>query len=93
MKETPTTKIKSETPFYTLDWYIKWVASFFVLCAMSLRGVEGYEFYDLVLSTIGIIGWTIVSFMWNDRALIILNVVGLLFLLRTLINILFLGTQ
>ena len=60
---------------------------------MSLRGVEGYEFYDLVLSIIGILGWVIVSFMWNDRALIILNVVGLLFLLRTLINILFLGTQ
>jgi hypothetical protein len=60
---------------------------------MSLRGVEGYEFYDLVLSITGIIGWVIVSFMWNDRALIILNVVGLLFLLRTLINILFLGTQ
>ena len=91
-KET-TTKDKFETPKYTLDWYIKWVASFIVLCAMSLRGVEGYELYDLILSTIGIIGWLIVSFIWNDRALIILNVVGLIFLLRNLINILFLGTQ
>ena len=25
----------SETPFYTLDWYIKWIASAFVLDMIS----------------------------------------------------------
>ena len=75
---------KSATPKYTADWYIKWVSSVFVLAAMSMRGVEGYQLYDLYLSIIGITGWLIVSVLWKDRALIILNSFGLLFLLRTL---------
>ena len=75
---------KSATPKYTADWYIKWIASAFVLAAMSIRGMEGLQFYDLVLSVIGIIGWVIVSVIWQDRALIMLNSFGLLFLLRTL---------
>ena len=64
---------KSATPKYTLDWYIKWVASAFVLSAMSIRGVDGYQDLDLILSTVGISGWVIVSLLWKDRALILLN--------------------
>lgn len=79
-------EITSETPLYTKDWYIKWVASVFVLASMSLRGVEGYQDWDLGLSFIGVALWLVVSLMWNDRALILLNGVGLLFLLRTLIT-------
>ena len=75
---------KSATPKYTLDWYVKWIASVFVLGAMSVRGIDGYQLYDLYLSIIGITGWVIVSVLWKDRALIILNSFGLLFLLRTL---------
>ena len=75
---------KSATPKYTADWYLKWISSVFVLAAMSIRGVDGLQFYDLVLSIIGIIGWLLVSFIWRDRALILLNSFGLLFLLRTL---------
>jgi hypothetical protein len=84
--------IVSETPFYTLDWYVKWIASIFVLAAMSLRGVEGYEMYDLCLSLVGVFLWTIVSFMWNDRALILLNVMGFSFLMKTFIQIFFIGS-
>ena len=75
---------KSATPKYTADWYIKWIASVFVLAAMSIRGIPEYQLYDLYLSIIGIFGWVIVSVLWKDRALIILNSFGLLFLLRTL---------
>jgi hypothetical protein len=74
---------KSATPKYTFDWYIKWVASAFVLSAMSIRGIEGYAFTDVVLSIIGISLWLIVSIIWNDRALILLNGLGLGLLLRT----------
>ena len=74
---------KSATPKYTLDWYIKWVASAFVLSSMSIRGIEGYAFTDVVLSMIGISLWLIVSIIWNDRALILLNGLGLGLLLRT----------
>jgi len=75
---------KSATPKYTLDWYFKWVASAFVLLAMSIRGVEGMQVYDLYLSIIGIFLWLIVSVLWKDRALILLNGVGLMFLIRNL---------
>ena len=77
---------KSATPKYTADWYLKWISSVIVLAAMSMRGVEGLQFYDLVLSVIGIFGWLLVSFIWRDRALILLNSFGLLFLLRNLIE-------
>ena len=75
---------KSATPKYTADWYLKWISSVIVLCAMSIRGVPELIFYDLILSVVGIFGWLIVSFMWRDRALILLNSFGLLFLLRNL---------
>ena len=75
---------KSATPKYTADWYLKWASSVFVLAAMSMRGIPEYQFYDLILSIVGITGWLGVSVLWKDRALIILNSFGLLFLLRTL---------
>ena len=80
---------KSATPKYTADWYIKWISSVIVLCAMSIRGVPELVFYDLILSVVGIFGWLTVSFMWRDRALILLNSFGLLFLLRNLVEQLF----
>ena len=77
---------KSATPKYTIDWYIKWAASFFILGAMSIRGIQGLGMWDLGLSIIGIFLWLIVSVMWKDRALILLNGVGLLLLIRNLIS-------
>lgn len=77
---------KSATPKYTTDWYVKWVASIFVLVAMSFRGVSGYETYDLYLSMVGISLWLWVSVLWNDRALIMLNGAGLLLLIRNLVE-------
>jgi hypothetical protein len=77
---------KSATPKYTVDWYIKWVASVFVLGAMSIRGVDGMQFYDLSLSLVGICLWLVVSILWKDRALIMLNGAGLIFLTRNLVE-------
>jgi len=80
---------KSATPKYTADWYLKWISSVIVLCAMSIRGIPELIFFDLVLSVVGIFGWLLVSIMWRDRALILLNSFGLLFLLRNLVEQLF----
>lgn len=74
---------KSATPKYTLDWYIKWIASFFILTSMSIRGIEGMQFIDLSMSIIGVTGWLIVGMLWKDRALILLNGIGLALLFRT----------
>tara|TARA_B100000530_G_scaffold279994_1_gene193501 strand:- start:6 stop:323 length:318 start_codon:yes stop_codon:yes gene_type:complete len=75
---------KSATPKYTVDWYVKWIASVFILAALSMRGLEGLQVWDLGLSIIGIALWLWVSIVWKDRALVMLNGVGLLFLLRNL---------
>lgn len=77
---------KSATPKYTLDWYVKWVASIMILIGMSIRGVDGLQVYDLSISIVGIALWLWVSILWKDRALIILNAVGLLFLIRNLVG-------
>ena len=77
---------KSATPKYTFDWYVKWVASVFVLGAMSVRGVEGMQTVDLWLSIVGIFLWLIVSVIWKDRALVMLNGAGLLFLINNLVK-------
>lgn len=78
---------KSATPKYTVDWYLKWVASILVLSAMSVRGIDGMILWDLILSLSGLIGWLVVSIMWKDRALIMINGVGLFFIVRNLIGV------
>ena len=79
---------KSATPKYTVDWYIKWVSSVFILAAMSMRGIEGLQLYDLIFSVVGVTGWLIVAAIWEDRALIVLNSFGLLLLLKNFIMLL-----
>ena len=69
-----------------LAWFIKWISSFIVITAMSLRGIEGMQIYDLTLSIVGVAGWLCVGMLWKDRALIILNAVGLVFLFRNLLT-------
>ena len=78
---------KSATTKYTWDWYLKWISSALVLGAMSIRGIPELQELDLILSIFGIAGWVGVSIAWKDRALIMLNTVGLFFLLRNLITL------
>ena len=55
---------------------------------MSIRGVDGLEFWDLLLSIIGVAGWLWVGLLWKDRALVMLNSAGLLFLVNNFIRLL-----
>ena len=74
---------KSATPKQTLDWYIKWTASAFLLVAVMCRSVEEVpKVYDVILSFAGTSGWAIVGYLWHDRAILSLNVV-LTFILGT----------
>ena len=80
---------KSVTPKFTLDWYIKWSASLLILIAMATRGT-GLDLYpgvsvDIVFSILGTTGWLIVGLLWKDRAIIVVNAVGTLLLIRTFI--------
>ncbi len=77
---------KSTTPKYTIDWYVKWIASLFILSAMSVRGLVDYIYFDMIFSLIGLLLWVWVSVIWKDRALIMLNIVGFLLVLRNLLE-------
>ena len=82
------TKLNKQTPTHTLDWYIKWIASVFLLTGMSMRGIESFVVYDLSFSIVGVIGWLVVAALWEDRSLLILNSFALLLLLKNLIVLL-----
>ena len=43
---------KSATPKYTIDWYIKWVASAILLLAMAVRSSPDLAIYDQTFSLI-----------------------------------------
>jgi len=66
---------KSVTPKYTVDWWIKWIASIILLCAAAFRssGVAELAVYDMILSWIGCALWCVVGIMWKDRAVTLLN--------------------
>ena len=84
--ENSTRIMKSTTPKYTTDWYVKWIASLFILSAMSVRGLVDYVYFDMLFSMIGLILWVWVSIIWKDRALIMLNIVGFLLVLRNFLE-------
>tara|TARA_B100001173_G_C15807010_1_gene470250 strand:+ start:370 stop:657 length:288 start_codon:yes stop_codon:yes gene_type:complete len=65
----------TSTPLHTKDWYVKWVASVILLVGMILTAQNIYPI-NLFVNITGLIGWLIVAIMWNDRALIIINAVG-----------------
>lgn len=83
--------VKSATPKGGVDWYIKWTSSVIVLFAVSFRssGIPELHVWDVFLSWLGAVGWTVVGIMWKDRALILLNGVIGLMLFGALLNQMF----
>ena len=77
---------KSATPKYTVDWYVKWFSSIVLICAISIRSAQINPLLDLILSFTGMIGWTYVSIVWKDRALILLNGVATVLLATGLLS-------
>ena len=75
---------KSATPKYTIDWYIKWVSSVILMVGMVLAANNLFP-WNIIVQAIGIAGWLVVSVMWNDRALMIVNAVGVAILLNGLV--------
>lgn len=69
------------------DWYLKWVASIFVLSSLAMRsaGID-YRMYDLIFGLVGMMLWLWVSIIWKDRALIMLNAVSGFMLLTTILR-------
>jgi len=59
-----------------LTWKVKWGSTLILIVGMILTSQNLYP-YNLVFHTIGTTGWTYVSIVWNDRALIVINSVAL----------------
>ena len=64
---------KKATPRGDLSWYIKWIASAFILIAVAARSAGTLPVIDLWMSLFGTLGWFCVGMMWHDRALTMLN--------------------
>ena len=77
-------ELKKLAPTQTLDWYIKWVASVFLIAGVILTSNNIYPL-NLFFHAIGMFGWFIVSILWNDRALLVINAVSLAILINGLV--------
>ena len=77
IKDLKSTRVfKKITPKYDLSWYVKWVSSVLILTAVCFRAAGGFHMFDLYFSFAGTIGWLWVGILWHDRALIVLNSIG-----------------
>lgn len=71
-------------------YYLKWIATVFILMAVACRSVEEVpRIYDVVISWIGTGMWLVVSLAWKDRALILLNSVMSFMLFVSLLRYIF----
>lgn len=73
---TDKTTVTKHTPLHTKDWYVKWGATFFIIIGTVATAQNIYP-YNLFLELIGLVGWLFVALIWNDRALIVVNAVGI----------------
>jgi len=78
-------KIQKLTPTHTLDWYIKWIASFLLIIGVILTSNNVFP-ANLIFHALGMLGWFVVGILWNDRALIVINAVTLALMSNGLIT-------
>lgn len=77
-------ELKKLAPTHTLDWYIKWIVSVFLIAGVILTSNNIYPL-NLFFHAAGMFGWFIVSILWNDRALLVINAVSLAILINGLV--------
>ena len=81
----PKYSLNKMTPYKTKDWYIKWAASIVLIVGIILTSNNIYPL-NLYFDIVGLTGWFIVGMIWNDRALIVINVVSLAILINGLVT-------
>ena len=72
------------TPIQTFDWYVKWIASVLLIIGTILTSNNIFPI-NLYFHSIGLFGWFIVSIIWNDRALLVINAVSLAILINGMV--------
>jgi energy-coupling factor transporter transmembrane protein EcfT len=77
IKELNSTRVyKKVTPIHDLSWYVKWVSVVFVIIGWMLHSINLFP-YNIMIQMIGVAGWLWVGYLWHDRALIVLNSIGI----------------
>ena len=75
--EDSLSKVRKVTPVHDSTWYVKWISVAFVCVAVLCRSVEEIpKIFDVTFSIVGTAGWLWVGYLWHDRALILLNSIG-----------------
>ena len=69
-------ELGKQTPYKTKDWYLKWASSVILIVGMLLTANNIYPL-NLFISIVGLLGWIFIGLIWNDRAIIIINAIGL----------------
>ena len=56
---------------------IKWISSLLIIISMILTASGDYHPYNLYIAVPATVGWVIVSFVWRDKSLILMNIIAL----------------
>ena len=80
--------LKKITPHMDITWWVKWVATAFILAGIVSRSAEGPQIVDFICTIIGGIGWAWVGYAWHDRSILLLNGVISCILIAGLLRIL-----
>ena len=75
----------TKTPLQPTVVDTKWGDSVTLLFGMTLTANNTYPL-NIFVHMIGLIGWLVVSLMWNDRALIVINAVGVAIMANGLVG-------
>ena len=72
-EELQPTMVETKTPSGDLSWYVKWVAS--IVGILGAMGTAAHIYpWNVALGLASMAGWAYVGILWNDRALIVMNV-------------------
>ncbi len=84
MSHKMTNLIEKMAPTLTFDWYVKWIASILLIIGTILTSNNIFPL-NLYFHSLGLFGWFIVSIIWNDRALLVINAVSLAILVNGMV--------
>ena len=80
--------INKVTPLNDVTWYVKWIATVFLMAGVSCRAAGLNPIWDYIFCLIGEFGWLYVAFKWHDRALIVVNTTLTIILLTGFLKLL-----
>ena len=77
--------LKSTTPTGTVDWYVKWVATFLSVSGIFLMSA-GFVLQGQVAYILSAAGWVFVGMQWSDMAIMIGSSISATAVMMNLVN-------